>query len=154
MKLLRRVLVGLLVLCAILLVIGMMLPRPARVERSVTIHTRPELVFPLVATMKRWPEWTAWTTNRFPDMTLRFDGPDFGVGAMMVANGKSSGDGKVRIKRAEPTNGIAYELDFNHGMQIFQCAITFVPHGANLKVVWSYEAELGWNPLRRTQHRD
>ena len=29
----------------------------------------------------------------------------------MVAAGKSSGDGKVTITRAEPTNGIAYELD-------------------------------------------
>ena len=82
-------------------------------------------------------------------MTLIFDGPDSGIGAVMVAAGKSSGDGKVTITRAEPANGIAYELDFNHGTQVFQCAITFESHEDNLKVVWSYEANLGRNPLKR-----
>ena len=149
MKLWKKLLLGLAVCIGLFILVGFLLPTRAHVERSVVMRAKPEAVFPRIASLKRWPEWTAWTTNRFPDMTLRFKGPDSGVGAVMVAAGKSSGDGKVTITRAEVTKGVGYALDFNHGTQIFQGAITFESVGDDLKVVWSYEAELGANPLKR-----
>lgn len=150
MKLWKKLLIALFAFVIVVVLIGFILPAHVRVERRVTIRAKPEVVFARIATLRRWQEWTAWTTNRFPDMTLRFEGPDSGAGTVMIAAGKSSGDGKVTITRVEPANGIDYELDFNHGTQIFQAAISFEPVGDDdLKVIWSYEADLGRNPFKR-----
>jgi hypothetical protein len=82
-------------------------------------------------------------------MTTRFEGAESGVGAVMIAEGKSSGNGIVKITRAEAGKGVWYELDFEHGTQLFQGAVTFEPVGGALKVMWHLETDLGANPLKR-----
>lgn len=149
MKLWKKLLLGLLALVALLLVVGFFLPSRQRIERSVAMRGKPEGIFNLIATLKRWPDWTAWTTNRFPDMTLRFDGPDTGVGATMVAVGKSSGDGTVKLTQADSASGIGYTLDFNHGVQVFTGAIRYMNTPDGLVVTWTLDANLGANPLKR-----
>ena len=113
------------------------------------MRATPSALFPLLATLKRWPEWTPWNTNRFPDLTMRFEGPDSGVGATMVASGKSSGDGTVKITDADPARGLTYTLDFNHGAQLFTGAIRFTNAADSLLVTWTLDAELGRNPVKR-----
>ena len=149
MKLWRKQLWGSLVLALALVPAGWLLPAQRRVERTVVLRGRPEEVFRLLATLKRWPEWTAWTTNRFPDLTLRFEGPDTGAGATMMATGRSSGDGMVKITAADAATGVTYTLDFNHGTQWFVGAIrnTNTPEG--LRVTWTLDADLGANPFKR-----
>ena len=149
MKRLKKILLCLVALAGLFLVAGFLLPARARVERSATMRAKPEAVFARAALLKRWPEWTAWTTNRFPDLNLRFDGPESGVGAMMIAEGKSSGNGTVKITRADPARGVWYDLHVEHGNLDFQGAITFVPVGDALIVTWAIETGLGANPLKR-----
>ena len=146
---LNRTLLGLLALFVLCIGIGFFLPARQRIERSIIVRGRTEEVFNVLSTLKRWPDWTAWTTNRFPDMTLRFEGVESGVGATMIAAGKSSGDGTVKIVQAEPTSGIAYTLDFNHGMQVFAGAIRYTNTPDGLRVTWTLDADLGMNPLKR-----
>ena len=149
MKLWKKLLLGLLALLVLCLGIGFFLPAKRHIEHSIVVRGKPEEVFNLVATLKRWPDWTARTTNRFPDMTLRFDGAESGVGATMIAAGKSSGDGTVTIVEADPTSGIAYALDFNHGMQVLAGAIRYTNTPDSLRVTWTLDADLGVNPLKR-----
>ncbi|NBV23802.1 MAG: hypothetical protein EBS05_18025, partial [Proteobacteria bacterium] len=118
-------------------------------ERTVVVNAKPAEVFALTATLKRWPDWTAWTTNRFPDLTYRYSGPDAGAGAMMIAAGKTSGDGTVTISAADPANGLTYTLDFNHGSQIFLGSIRHANTPEGLRVTWTLDAQLGGNPLKR-----
>ena len=149
MKRWKKIILGVLAAVGLFIAVGFLLPARVHIERSTVIQGRPEAVFPLVATLRRWPGWTAWTTNRFPDMTTRFEGAESGVGAVMIAEGKSSGNGTVKITRAEATQGVWYELDFEHGTQLFQGAVTFEPVGEALKVSWHLETDLGANPLKR-----
>jgi hypothetical protein len=149
MKLWKKLLLGFLALVFLFMVIGFFLPVKQHIERSIIVRGKPEEVFNLVASLKRWPDWTAWTTNRFRDMTLRFEGAESGVGALMIAAGKSSGDGTVKIVEADPTSGIAYTLDFNHGMQVFAGAIRYNNTPDGLRVTWTLDAGLGINPLKR-----
>ena len=149
MKRWKKLLLGLVVIFVVLILAGWLLPSKQRVERSVIVRGQPQDLFPLIASLKRWPDWTAWTTNRFPDLTMRFEGPGTGVGATMIAAGKSSGDGTVKITTADPATGIAYTLDFNHGAQIFAGAIYYTKTADSLRVTWTLDAELGANPLKR-----
>ena len=89
MKRWKKIILGVLAAVGLFIVAGFLLPARVHVERSAVMNARPEAVFPYVATLKRWPEWTAWTTNRFPDMKTRFEGTESGVGAVMIAEGKS-----------------------------------------------------------------
>ena len=149
MRLWKKVLLGSFGLVVVLILIGWLLPSQRRIERSILTRGKVEDVFGLVATLKRWPEWTAWTTNRFSDVTMRFEGPDNGVGAIMVAAGKSSGDGTVTITTADPESGIDYTLDFNHGTQVFAGAIHYSNASDGLRITWTLDADLGANPLKR-----
>ena len=145
----KRSMLGLLVLLVLCIGIGFFLPAKQHIECSIIVRGKAEEVFHVLATLKRWPDWTAWTTNRFPDMTLRFEGAESGVGATMIAAGKSSGDGTVKIVEANPASGIAYALDFNHGMQVFAGAIRYTNTSDGLRVTWTLDADLGVNPLKR-----
>ena len=149
MKLWKKLLLGLIALLVLSFVIGFLLPAKQQIERSIVVRSKPEEVFNLVASLKRWPDWTAWTTNRFPDMLLRFEGAESGVGAKMIAAGKSSGDGTVKIVEADPISGIAYALDFNHGMQVLAGAIRYTNTPDGLRVTWRLDADLRLNPLKR-----
>jgi hypothetical protein len=148
-KRLKKILAGVAMAFVVLVAIGFALPSKQHVERSIVTSGKAEDVFSRIAALRRWPEWTAWTTNRFPDMTMRFEGPDSGVGATMIAAGKSSGDGTVTIKHAEPASGIIYTLDFNHGTQLFIGAVRYNKTAEGLRITWTLDAELGWNPLKR-----
>lgn len=149
MKLWKKLLLGLLALVVLFVVVGCFLPSRARVERSLHIRATPEALFPRVATLTRWPECTAWTTNRFPDMRTKFSGPASGVGAVMMAEGKSSGSGIVTITRAEPAKGIGYDLDFEHGTQLFHGSIAFETTNDETKAMWVIETDMGANPFKR-----
>ena len=139
-------------LAAVLLVltaIGFVLPPRQTVVRRIVTTAPPARWFPPLATLRRWPEWTAWNTNRFPDLTMRFEGPDTGTGATLIAAGKSSGDGTVKITSADPAAGLTYTLDFQHGTQLFNGAIRFTNAADGWLVTWTLDAELGRNPVKR-----
>ena len=144
-----QIVLGLLLLVALLCLVGLVLPRRQTVVRRIVTTAPSAQWFPHLAALQRWPEWTAWNTNRFPDLTTRFEGPATGVGATMIASGKSSGDGTVRITDADPARGITYTLDFNHGAQLFTGAIRFTNAADGLLVTWTLDAELGGNPAKR-----
>lgn len=140
---------GLLALIALFFLVGFVLPSNARVERSLVMRAAPEFLFTQIATLECWPNWTAWNTNRFPDLTMRFEGPESGAGATLIAAGKSSGDGTVCVTEANPASGISYRLDFNHGTQLFDGAIRYRNAPDGLNVTWTLDAKLGPNPLKR-----
>ena len=142
MKLLVKLLLGLVALVVLLLVIGFFLPGSYRVERSATINAKPEKIFPLINSLKRWPDWSAWNTTRYPDMTYNYTGPETGVGAESAWTGKSSGTGKMKLTKSDPAKGIEYDLDFENGQYLSTGALSFEPAGESTKVVWTTQGDL------------
>ena len=96
-----RLPLGQFVLLVLLIGIGFILPGRPHTERIIVVRRKREEVFSLVATLKSWRDWTAWATNRLPDMTLRFAGQESGVGVTRFANGESSGAGAVKTTQAD-----------------------------------------------------
>ena len=101
MKFWKRLPLGQFVLLVLFIGIGFILPGSQHTERTVVVRRKREEVFSLVAMLRSWRDWTAWATNRLPDMTLRFAGPESGVGVTMFANGESSGAGTVTVTQAD-----------------------------------------------------
>ncbi len=145
----KRSLLGLIVLAVLAWACSYLLPATTRITRTARIRASPETLHSRLATLRRWPEWTAWNTNRFPDVQFEFRGPTTGVGATMIARGKSSGDGTVEITRADPARGVDYQLDFEHGRQIFLGSIACETNSGALDVTWTLQAKWAGLPLKR-----
>ncbi len=147
MRILKNAIIALVALIAILAVIGLLLPSTYRVERSVTIRSSPEKIFTPLNTLKTWPEWTAWNTQRYPDMKTNFTGPEAGVGAQYNWTGSEVGVGSLKITSSDPNKGIEYDLDFENNPT--KGSITMTPAGDGVTVTWANWGDLGMNPISR-----
>lgn len=148
-KSLKAIVLAIMVIPIIIILCSLLLPSRYRVERSVVIDTRPEAVYAHVILLKHWPDWTAWTVARYPDMKYAFAGPESGVGASYSWEGKSSGSGELKITSVDPNKRLEYELSFEHGKHLSTGAIVIEPQGGAIKVTWFNEGNLGWNPVSR-----
>ena len=134
----------------LIFVIPFGLPAQYSVVRTVTIDAPPAAIHPSVNTLKEWPKWSAWTTEKYPDMTVTYSGPESGVGAINEFEGESlGGHGKFEITKSHPDEGIDYKLDFDHGSMVSTGGIKYEPEGKGTKVTWSNEGDLGINPISR-----
>ena len=149
MKILKRVLLVVVVLVALFLLIGFFLPSRYRVERSVVVQAQPAAIYGQISNFKNWLQWTAWNQTKYPDMQVKFDGPETGVGAGYSWEGKSTGQGSIKFTRTEPDKGISYDLDFEQGKYKSTGVITLEQAGERIKVTWSNEGDLGGNPINR-----
>ena len=149
MKTLKKSLVAVAILVAALAGVGFVLPQTYHVERTVTIQAPADRIYPYISAFRRWPEWIAWTTNKYPDMTVKFGDADTAVGAGYSWAGKSSGNGAIRFTSLEPGKAIGYHLDFENGQYLSEGTITLVVEGAATKATWTNGGDLGNNPFSR-----
>lgn len=136
----------------LIFVIPFGLPAQYSVVRTVTIDAPPAAIHPSVDTLKEWPKWSAWTTDKYPDMKVTYSGPESGVGAINEFAGESlGGGGKFEVTKSHPDEGIEYKLEFHQGDATYPSTggIKYAPEGKGTKVTWSNEGDLGWNPISR-----
>lgn len=128
------------------------LPAQYRVARTVTINAPPAAIHPSVNTLQEWPEWSAWTTKKYPDLKNTYAGPEAGVGAINEFAAESlGGGGKFEVTKSHPDEGIEYKLEFHQGDATYPSTggIKYAKEGAGTKVTWTNEGELGLNPINR-----
>jgi hypothetical protein len=148
-KLLKWVCINLLVLVALLFSIGIVLPRRYYVERSIVINAPAGAILPHVANLREWPEWTAWTTERYPGMEIKFGEKDSGTGAQYSWSIPNQGVGSVVLTGSNPGYGVGYELDIDQGKHPSAGLFSFKPEGTGTKVIWTNEGDLAWSPIDR-----
>src|SRR5262245_8313243 len=148
MRILKWIGIGVIAVVVLFVLVGVCLPRRFSVSRSIVIEAPAESVYRVVAKLREWPTWTAWTVERYPDMKVAFSGPEEGVGARQSWEGKASGKGSAEITKASPEEGIAYDFAFDGSPSTG--GISFFPSfdGATL-VTWHAEGDLGINPIAR-----
>jgi uncharacterized protein YndB with AHSA1/START domain len=146
MRWLKRVIVAIVVLVAALVVIGYLLPSDYVVRRSIVIHAPPEKIYPLVATPKRWADWSVWT-RRDPAMKITYFGPESGAGAGWQWDSKTEGQGKMTLTKADPKDGMAYDLYFPEYDSTSSGVMAFTPDADGTRVTWTNEGSMGANPF-------
>jgi len=132
---LKKLLLGLLILIVLLLGIGFFLPTDWEVERSIVINAPASAIYPTVATLKTWRDWTYWNSKRDPECVWSFEGPETGPGAVMKWDGKVHLQGSLTIDSGDPATGIKYTLDMVD-MPPLKGSINFVAEGSGTKVTW------------------
>jgi len=148
MKIVLKLLGGLAVLVLVLVVVAFILPRTYRIERTLVIKAKPEVVFAQFGDLKAWKNWGAWQ-ERDPGMKTTFSEKTTGVGAWSAWESKSEGNGKMTITAVEPAKSATYLLEFpDMGMQS-NGSMTLQPAEGGVKVVWVDAGDLGMNPMSR-----
>lgn len=136
---LKKILIALVVVVASVLGLGFVLPSEQRVARSVTVNAPPETLYAYVANLQKWETWSPWSPTKVPGVRYRYDGPETGVGARMVWEGETIGDGKLWLTQADSARGIGYELSVDGDQHKSSATLQFVPTGPATLVVWTWK---------------
>jgi hypothetical protein len=142
-----KILGGLAALVLLLVLVAFAFPRQYRIERSVIINAKPEVILAQVADLGAWKNWGAWQ-ERDPQMKLSYSSPASGVGAWSAWESKLEGNGKVTITEQTATK-ITYRLEFPDRGTSSIGSVELRPEGAGLRVLWVDAGDLGMNPLNR-----
>ena len=148
MKILRKIVLVILLLPIVLLVVSFFLPSKYRVERAEVILAQPEVIYPWLAQLRKWPEWTVWSTNHDPTIVHSFSGPAEGAGAVMSWKSKA-GNFSLKLSEADVKTGVKYDLNYEDGTFLCHGGVTMAAVEGGQRVTFSNEGQLGRHPVRR-----
>lgn len=149
MRLIKRILGFVVILCLVLTAVAYLLPRNVSVSRSVNIAAAPEAVFEHVNSMQKFSEWSPWS-DRDPDMQVTYSGPDAGVGNKMdwTSDHPNVGNGTQVITASTPGESVETTLDFGP-MGTAEAAWVLEPKDGGTVMTWRFETDMGMNPISR-----
>lgn len=145
----KKTLLGLVVVAVALLIIGMLLPRQVHVERSMTVERPASLVFAVLNSYQRFSQWSPWAQYD-PNLKQTIDGPRSGVGAKMSWSGNSKvGTGSQTITAVVDNKSIASDLDFGAMGRSRAAFILQTLEAARTKITWTIDMDMGAGPIGR-----
>jgi hypothetical protein len=147
MKFIRRLVILLAVLAAIVEGVGLMLPRSVHVERSAVIVAPPGQIFPYMNDLRKFNEWSPWPRHD-PQTKYAFTGPERGAGAAMTWQSEKHGAASQHIIASRPDQRVETTFDFGP-MGMAWARFSLTPEGAGTRVTWSLDSELPYDPLVR-----
>jgi len=108
---LKKILIGLVVIVVAILGYATTKPDTFSVSRSITVNARAEAVHGLINDFNQWPSWSPWE-KLDPGMKRTFSGAANGPGAVYEWQGNSKvGKGRMEILQSTPQQ-IRIKLDF------------------------------------------
>jgi hypothetical protein len=139
---LKKILIGLALLIAALVVIVALQPSEFRVERSAAIAAPPADVFAQVNDLHKWDAWSPWA-KLDPNAKIAFEGPEAGQGAAMTWAGNDQvGEGKLTIVESRPSDAVKLKVDFVKPYEATSNSdFAFKPDGAGTSVTWTMTAQ-------------
>ena len=143
----QKLLYGIASFIGLLIIVGLVLPRHARVEVTTSIDAHPPIIFALINDFHRVSLWSPWL-NRDPNARIVYSGPVRGVGAAMTWDGAIIGTGTQVIKEIRPFESIETAINPGESGEHRSWFDLEVQNGMTI-VTWSYEADQGYNVFAR-----
>lgn len=143
MSIVKKILLVLTGLIAILIVVGLVLPQHYAVARELVIRAPATTVFELVGDLKRWPAWEPFSAED-PTTQTTLGATTTGVGASQSWTGEGN-RGSLTFTQCDPARGIAYDLVFENGDQqsLAKSSMEFLPADpGSVRVRWGMEGEM------------
>lgn len=113
----KKVLIGLGIVIAALVILGLALPKDFTLEREVIINKPKDAVFAYTKMLKNGNDWSPWS-KRDPNIVIEYRGEDGTVGFVSSWRGnKDVGAGEQEIKAVVEGERIDTELRFKEPME-------------------------------------
>lgn len=135
---LKKILIALVALVAILVIVIATRPADFRVSRSTVIKADPVVVFAQVNDFQNWDAWSPWA-KLDPNAKATFEGAESGQGAIFKWAGNDEvGEGKQEIVESKSPEFVRIKIDF---IKPFPASndveFTFKAEGADTLVTWN-----------------
>jgi uncharacterized protein YndB with AHSA1/START domain len=134
----KRIVVGLLVLVCVVLAYATTKPDSFSVERRISINAPPEKVFANINDFHAWEAWSPWA-KLDPAMETTHSGAPSGTGAVYAWSGNSDvGSGRMEITGSTPSNNVTIKLDFNEPFESHNTTVfNIIPSATGSDVTWT-----------------
>jgi hypothetical protein len=117
MKILKRILIGILSVVALLLIIALFISRDYRIEREIVVNKPNSDVFSYIRYTKNQDHFNKWIQSD-PQMAKAFRGEDGTVGFVYAWNSKGSGgQGEQEISNISEGKRVDYAIRFIRPME-------------------------------------
>ena len=142
---LKKILIGGLVVIAAFLIFVALRPADFRVERSATIAAPAQTLFEQVNDHHKFNAWNPFL-KMDPNVKNTFSGPDSGVGAACSWDGnKDIGAGTATITESKPGELVRMRMDWIRPMAgVATVDFTFKPDGDKTTVTWAMYGKNGF----------
>jgi hypothetical protein len=142
---LKKILIGVVVLVAVFVAVVASRPASFKLERSAIIPTPPDTAFTQVNDFHAWAGWSPWE-KLDPAMKKTFSGANTGAGSIYYWNGNDqAGEGRMTLEKSERPNTIGIKLEFIRPFAATnQTTFTFAPVPEGTKVTWAMTGENGF----------
>ncbi|MEM6640505.1 MAG: SRPBCC family protein [Pseudomonadota bacterium] len=149
MGIVKKIVLGLVAVIALLAVGGFFLPADQRVEREVVIEASSERVYDVVRDFDQFNSWSPWF-DLDPDARYEQSGTAGTVGSShaWVSEKPEVGSGRQTITSLTPYSNVSINLEFD-GQPPARTEFRLAETGDATRVVWTFETNLGANPLMR-----
>jgi len=139
---LKKVGIVILLLIAVFVVTGYLLPKQVHIERSITVERPAAMMFEILNGYRHFNEWSPWA-KRDPKALFTISGPESGVGARMSWSGDPQlvGSGWQQIVASKPYEQINIKLDFD-AQGIADTGFTLVAQGDETAITWFFDSDL------------
>jgi hypothetical protein len=135
----KKILIGLVVIIVILVVVGFLLPTEYEVNRYIVIDAKPSKIHDLVGDLKRWEDWMTWK-DEDPSIEITFGKKTTGVGARQTWTGKE-GVGEIVFTSSDSKRGVEYDMSFEQGRYTSLGSILYEEMGKSTRVTWSMKGD-------------
>lgn len=142
-----ELLVSLLIVAALVVGVGALLPDHGHVERTVEVSSPVRQIFDAANTLRRFPEWSP-ERRLDPQLHMTYDGKRNGPGAVVNWNGNETvGKGKLEIVSSDEDSQVrmAVENDFTGTNKFYTITLNPSENGKTTKIVWAYDVDYGWD---------
>jgi len=147
-----ELLVSLLIVFALVVIVGALLPAHGQVERHVEVSSPLRQIYDSVNTFRRYPEWSA-LRHIDPRTHFTLEGPENGLGSRVKWSSEAPqvGEGSLEITAAEQDSKVTMALNNGWSGENKTYTVTLVPsqNGKTVTINWAYDADYGWNLMWR-----
>ncbi len=114
MQLVKRILIGIVAIIALLLIVTLFVPKEFKSERSITINKPRQEVFDYIRHIKNQDNFGIWQLSE-PNLKKDYEGTDGTVGFKFTWDGEKLGKGSQKIIGIVDGERMDTELDFGFG---------------------------------------
>jgi len=133
-----KILIGVAVVIALLVIFIATRPAEFTVSRSANMATTPDAVFAQLNDFHKWEVWSPWA-KMDPNAKSTFEGPTSGEGAKFAWDGNSDvGAGNMTITESVPNDHVRIRLEFVRPFAgVNDTLFTIKPAGDKTNVTWT-----------------
>lgn len=143
----QKITYGIGIAIALMIIIGLALPRHTMVTVETRISTHPATVFALVNDFHRVALWSPWL-DADANVRIIYSGPDRGVDATMTWDGTIIGSGTQTITESRPFEHISSVMNSAEASESRTWFDLRPDHGATL-ITWGFDSDHGYNLIGR-----